>query len=161
MLAAHSVAGLEIPQGPPSLPLTISVSVIRSGEVGLVGDGQLLTEAAVGSADDRTARGRLLLASETAAPIQLSVHDVGPPIGLEDHLWLRVTVGGALVFEGAQARLRRSSSRSLRISPGATVPIDVTVGLLPGAGTRAAGRRTEIRLQLLSPPAGGPAGISA
>jgi hypothetical protein len=159
-LAAHTLPGLQIPDGPPSLPLAVSVSVVRSGEVGLRQGGQLLADAEVRSGADGTAHGRLPVASETAVPIDLSVHDVGSPIGLEDQLWLRVMFGGALVFEGTQAQLRRSSSRSLRISPGATVPIDVTVGLLPGADARAAGRRTEIRLQLVSPAAGDPAGDS-
>lgn len=154
VLAVHVLPGLRIPDGPPSLPLAVSVSVVRSGEVGLVDGGQLLAEAEVRSGEAGTARGRLPLASETSVPIALSVQDIGSPIGLEDQLWLRVTLGGALVFEGTQASLRRSSSRSLTISPGATVPIDVTVGLLPGADARAAGRRTELRLQLVSPAAG-------
>jgi hypothetical protein len=154
VLAVHVFPGLQVDSGPPSLPLAVSVSVVRSGEVGLVDGGQLLAEADVRSGDDGTARGRLDLASETSVPIELSVHDIGSPIGLEDQLWLRVTLGDALVFEGTQARLRQSSSRSLTISPGATVPIDVTVGLLPGADARAAGRRTELRLQIVSPAAG-------
>jgi hypothetical protein len=155
-LAGYTLPGLEIPEGPRPLPLAVSVSVIRSGEVGLRQGGQLLVDAAVRSGDDGTAHGRLPLASETATPIDISVHDVGSPIGLEDQLWLRVMLGDALVFEGTQAQLRRSSSRSLRISPGATVSIDVTVGLLPGADARGAGRRTEIKLQLVSPAAGAP-----
>lgn len=154
VLAVHVLPGLQVDDGPPSLPLTVSVSVVRSGEVGLVNGGQLLAEADVRSGRDGTARGRLDLASETSVPIELSVHDIGSPIGLEDQLWLRVTLGDALVFEGTQARLRQSSSRSLTISPGATVPIDVTVGLQPGADARAAGRRTELRLQIVSPAAG-------
>jgi hypothetical protein len=154
VLAVHVLPGLQVDTGPPPLPLAVSVSVVRSGEVGLVDGGQLLAEADVRSGDDGTARGRLDLASETSVPIELSVHDIGSPIGLEDQLWLRVTLGDALVFEGTQARLRQSSSRSLTISPGATVPIDVTVGLLPGADARAAGRRTELRLQIVSPAAG-------
>ena len=159
-LACYSLAGLEVPDGPRSLPLAVSVSLVRSGEVGLVSGGQLLADAEVRAGDDGTAHGRLALASETAVPIDLSVADVGLPIGLEDQLWLRVTLRGALVFEGTQAQLRRSSSRSLRVSPGASVPIDVTVGLLPGADAQAAGRRTEIKLQLVSPVAGAPAGAS-
>jgi hypothetical protein len=154
VLAVHVLPGLRVDSGPPSLPLAVSVSVVRSGEVGLVEGGLLLVEADVRSGEAGTARGRLDLASETSVPIELSVHDVGLPIGLEDQLWLRVTLSDELVFEGTQARLRQSSSRSLTISPGATVPIDVTVGLLPGADARAAGRRTELRLQIVSPSAG-------
>lgn len=161
MLAGYSLAGLEVPDGPRSLPLAVSVSLVRSGEVGLVQGGQLLVDAEVRPGDDGTAQGRLPLASETSVPIDLSVHDVGSPIGLEDQLWLRVTLGGALVFEGTQAQLRRSSSRSLRITPGETVPIDVTVGLLPGADAQAAGRRTELKLQLVSPAAVAPAAASS
>jgi hypothetical protein len=160
MLAGYSLAGLEVPDGPPSLPLTVSVSLVRSGEVGLVDGGQLLADAEVRPGDGGAASGRLPLTSETAVPVDLSVHDVGSPIGLEDQLWLRVTLDGVLVFEGTQAQLRRSSSRSLQISRGATVPIDVTVGLLPGADAQAAGRRTEIKLQLVSPAAGAPADAS-
>jgi hypothetical protein len=159
-LAGYALPGLEIPDGPRALPLTVSVTVVRSGEVGLVHGSQLLVDAEVRSGDDGTARDRLALASQTAVPVDLSIRDVGSPIGLEDQLWLRVTLGHALVFEGTQARLRRSSSRSLRISPGATVPIDVTVALLPGADAQAAGRRTEIKLQLVSPAAGARAGDS-
>jgi hypothetical protein len=154
MLAGHFLSGLQVPDGPPSLPLAVSVSVVRSGEVGLTDGGQLLVDAQVRAGDAGTAQGRLPLVSETAVPVDVSVHDVGSPIGLEEQLWLRVTFGDALVFEGTQAQLRRSSSQSLRVSPGATVPIDVTVGLLPGADARAAGRRTEIKLQLVSPAAG-------
>jgi hypothetical protein len=160
VLAGHALAGLQIPGGPRPLPLAVSVSVIRSGEAGLVEGGQLLVDAGVRPGDTGRARGRLPLASETAVPIDLSVNDVGSPLGLEDQLWLRITLGNELVFEGTQAQLRRSSSRSLRISPGESVPIDVTVGLLPGAGAQAAGRRTEIKLQLVS-PAAAPAGVSS
>ena len=138
----------------------MSVSVVRSGEVGLPEGGQLLVDAAVRSGLNGTARGRLPLASETAVPIDLFVHDVGSPMGLEEQLWLRVMLGDALVFEGTQAQLRRSSSRSLRISPGAAAPIEVTVGLLPGGDSQGAGRRTEIKLQLVSPAPGGPDGDS-
>ena len=158
-LAAHALPGLQVAQGPPSLPLEVSVSVVRSGEAGVDGGGRLL-DGRLGPGDGDAAHGRLFVASETAVPIDLSVRDVGSPTGLEDSVWLRVTVGEALVFEGAQARLRRSSSRSLRISPGASVPIDVRVELTPGADARTAGRRTEIRLQLVTPAAGVPAGAS-
>jgi hypothetical protein len=161
MLAGYSLAGLEVPDGPPSLPLAVSVTLIRSGEVGLVHGGQLLADADVRPGDDGAASSSLVLASETSVPIALSVHDVGSPIGLEDQLWLRVTLRGALVFEGTQEQLRRSSSRSLTVSPGASVPIDVTVSLLPGAGAQAAGRRTEIKLQLVSPAAGARVGGSS
>jgi hypothetical protein len=160
VLAGYSLAGLEVPDGPRALPLAVSVSLVRSGEVGLHHGGQLLVDAEVRPGDDGTARGRLVLASETSVPIDLSVHDVGSPVGLEDQLWLRVTLRGALVFEGTQAQLRRSSSRSLTVSPGASVPIDVTVGLLPGADAQAAGRRTEIKLQVVSPVVDAPVGAS-
>jgi hypothetical protein len=159
-LAAYALPGLEIADGPPALPLLVSVTVVRSGEVGLPEGGQILVDAAVRSGQDGTASGRLPLSSETAVPIDMSVHDVGSPIGLEEHLWLRVMLGDALVFEGTQAQLRRSSSRSLRISPGAAALIEVTVGLLPGADAQGAGRRTEIKLQVVSPAPGGPDGDS-
>ena len=153
VLAGHALAGLQVPAGPRSLPLAASVSVVRSGEVGLVDGGQLLVDADARPGDTDRAHGRLLLASETAVPVDVSVKDVGSPLGLEDQLWLRIRLGDELVFEGTQARLRQSSSRSLRVSPGERAPIDVTVGLLPGADAQAAGRRTEIRLQVVSPAA--------
>jgi hypothetical protein len=155
LLAGHALAGLQVPGGPRPLPLAVSVSVVRSGEVGLVEGGQLLVDADVRAGDSGRASGELLLASETAVPIDVSVDDVGSPIGLEDQLWLRITLGDELVFEGTEEQLRRSSSRSLRISPGERAPIDVTVGLLPGADARAAGRHTEVKLQLVSPAADG------
>lgn len=155
------MADLAVPAGPPALPLGVSVTLARSGEVGVVGRSDLLLDTTLRPGDGGAAHGRGLLASEASVPLDLSVQDVGPPTGLEDHLWLRVTVGRTLVFEGAQARLRRSSSPSLTISPGATAPIDVEVGLLPGAEAHVAGRRTDIRLQVLSPAAGGRAGAAS
>ncbi len=152
-LAAYTLPGLQVAAGPAPLPLDVSVTLVRSGEVGLVSGGQLLVDAEVTPGDSGAAQGRLQIASQTSVPVNVSVQDVGSPIGLEDELWLRITLGGSLVFDGPQALLRQSSSRSLTIAPGASVPIDVAVSLPPEAGGRAAGRRTEIKLQMVSPAA--------
>ncbi len=154
VLAAHALPHVQVPVGPASLPLSVSASLIRSGEVGLVDGGQLLADAAVTPGNTGAAHGRATVASEAAVPVYLSLQEVGSPNGLEDQLWLRVTLAGARVFGGTLAQLRRSSSPSLRISPGVTAPIDVTVGLRPGADATAAGRKTEIKLQIVSPAAG-------
>ena len=150
-IACAAAPSFEVAAGPPALPLVVNASVVRSGEVGTVAGGQLLTGAEVRPGPDGSVQGRLGLASETSVPVDLTVQDVGLPTGLEEQLWLRVTLGDVVVFDGTQAQLRRSPSLPARVLPGTEVPIGITASLPTGGPDGHQGRRTELKLRISSP----------
>jgi hypothetical protein len=152
-LALYAVPQFAIAAGPPPLPLTVDASIVRSGEVGVPDGGLLLTGSQIRPSRGESATGRLELISETSKPVDVTVQDIGLPSGLEDQIWLRVTLNGVVVFQGPQTRLRQTPSRSFRLLPGAEVPIEITVAL-PGHSTESAGRHTELRVRVVSPVAG-------
>jgi len=151
-LAVHAVPSFAIAVGPPPLPLTVDVSVVRSGEVRAATGGLLMTGAEIRPGKQGGALGRLSLISETSRPVDVTLQDIGSPSGLEDQIWLRVTLGDALVFTGTQAQLRMRTSRPIRLAAGAEVPIEIAVEL-PGRTTESAGRHAEIRIRVVSPVA--------
>lgn len=151
-LAVHAVPSFAIAVGPPPLPLTVDASLVRSGEVGVAAGGLLMTGAHVRPGPEGSAVGRLGLISETSKPVNVTLQDIGLPSGLEDQIWLRVTLSDVLVFAGTQAQLRTAPSRPIRLAPGAEVPIEITVSL-PTGTTRSAGRHIELRLRVASPVA--------
>jgi len=154
-LAVHALPTFQIPDGPPPLPLVVDATVVRSGEVGTVGGSVLLSEADVRPGPQGRATGGLELASETSSPVDVTVQDIGLPIGLENELWVRVTLGDAVVFDGSQEHLRSAPSTAVRVAPGAEVPIGITVSLPPGAPDGHQGRHTELKLRVASPPVAG------
>lgn len=154
-LAVHALPTFQIPAGPPPLPLVVDAVVVRSGEVGTVDGSVLLNEVDVRPGPHGTATGRLDLASETSSPVDVTVQDVGLPIGLENELWVRVTLGGTVVFDGSQEHLRKAPSTAVRVAPGAEVPIGITVSLPPGVPDGHQGRHTELKLRVASPAAAG------
>jgi hypothetical protein len=154
-IAVHALPSFQIPDGPPPLPLVVDATVVRSGEVGTVDGSVLLSEADVRPGPHGTASGWLELASETSKPVDVTVQDVGLPIGLENELWVRVTLGDAVVFDGSEAHLRSTPSTAVRVPPGAEVPIGITVSLPPGVPDGHQGRHTELKLRVASPAAAG------
>lgn len=142
---------MELSAGPPPLPLIVDASIVRSGEVGVRAGAHLLAGAEVRPGPDGTAQGWLELTSETSVPVLVTVQDVGLPTGLEEELWLRVTLGDVVVFEGPQTELRSRTSRPAALDPGVVVPIGITASLPPTAPDEHQGRRAELRLQLASP----------
>jgi hypothetical protein len=154
-IAVHLLPSFQIPDGPPPLPLVVDATVVRSGEVGTVDGSLLLSQADVRPGSDGTASGWLELASETSSPVDVTVQDVGLPIGLENELWVRVTLGDTVVFNGSQAQLRSTPSTAVRVPPGAEVPIGITVSLPQGVSDGHQGRHTELKLRVASPAAAG------
>ena len=142
---------LLVSAGPPPLPLVVDASVVRSGEVGVMAGAHLLAEAEVRPGPQGAAQGWLELTSETSVPVLVTVQDVGLPTGLEEELWLRVTLGDVVVFDGPQTELRSGTSRPTALDPGAVVPIGITASLPATAPDEHQGRRAELRLQLASP----------
>jgi hypothetical protein len=154
-LAVHALPTFSIPAGPPPLPLVVDAVVVRSGEVGTVDGSVLLSDADVRPGPRGAATGGLELASETSRPVDVTVQDVGLPIGLENELWVRVTLGGTVVFDGSQEHLRKAPSTPVRVAPGAEVPIGITVSLPQGVSDGHQGRHTELKLRVASPAAAG------
>jgi hypothetical protein len=111
-----------------------------------------MTGAQIRPGSEGSAHGRLGLISETSKPVNVTLQDIGLPSGLEDQIWLRVTLSDVLVFSGTQAQLKKAPSRPIRLAPGAEVPIEITVSL-PSGATESAGRHTELRLRVVSPVA--------
>ena len=72
------------------MPLTVDVSVTRSGEVALVGTGQAVTGGEI--VHGTGTEGVLDVVSQTAVPVTLTVQDVGKPAGFEERLWVHITV---------------------------------------------------------------------
>lgn len=138
--------------GPPELPLTVDASVLRSGEVGVDGAEQLLSSAEVRPTAQGAALARTDLVSQTALPVDVSVQEVGPPTGWEEHLWLRIALGDVVVFDGPRTGLRPAPSVPVRLAPGMHLPLAVSVSLAPGAPDVHQGRRMELRFQLTSIP---------
>lgn len=157
-LAVYAAPHFAVAAGPPALPLTVDATLVRSGEVGPVDGGLLLTGAEVDPGPGGSTQGRLALASETSVPVDVTLQDVGLPSGLEDQIWLRVTLSGVEVFQGTQAQLRDTPSRPFRLAPGDVAPIEITVSLPTGGSGEAHGRHIELRLRILSPAAADPAG---
>ena len=141
--------------GPPAMPLVVDATLVRSGEIGVVGTEQLLAGAEVRPAPDGAAHGSAELVSQTAVPVEVTLHDVGPPTGWEDQLWLRIALGNAVIFHGPQSSLRQRTSSPVRVDPGTHARLDVSVTLPPDAADVHQGRRTELRLRIASSPVGG------
>jgi hypothetical protein len=152
-LAVAAAPALAVPPGPAPLPLVVDASVVRSGEVGFEGSGQLLSGTEVRAGPAGGATGSLALVSQTSVPVQLTVQDVGPPIGEEEHLWVRIALDGTAVFDGPRSALRSTTSSPLTVAPGGRAQLHVWVGLRPGAPAVFQGRRVELRLQIASPAA--------
>ena len=91
------------------------------------------------------------LVSETASPVDVRVQDVGVPVGIEEQVWVRVTLGGVVVFEGSQAQLRSAPSRATLLRPGAHAELAVTVSLPATGADMVHGRHSELRLRIASP----------
>jgi hypothetical protein len=153
ILAGHAVPYFAVAAGPQPLPMVVDASLVRSGEVGMVDSGLLLVGAEVDPGPAGSAEGRLGLASETPVPVAVTLQDVGLPSGLEEQIWLRITLGDVVVFQGTQAQLRHTPSQPFLLAPGAVVPIGITVSLPADGSAAAHGRHIELRLQVLSPVA--------
>lgn len=138
--------------GPAALPLTVDASLVRSGEVGVEGAG-LLVGVAVRPGPDGAAHGRQDLVSQTSTPVDVTLQDVGPPTGWEEHLWLRIALDDVVIFHGPQSSLRQTTSSPVRMAPGTRAAVDVEVSLPPGAPDVHQGRRIELRLLIASTPA--------
>lgn len=139
--------------GPAPLPLTVDASLVRSGEVGVEGAG-LLVGAVVRPGADGAAHGRQSLVSQTSVPVDVTLQDVGPPTGWEEHLWLRIALDDVVIFHGPLSSLRLTTSSPVRMAPGTRADVDLEVSVPPGAPDVHQGRRTELRLQIASTPAG-------
>ncbi|TKJ20120.1 hypothetical protein [Blastococcus sp. CCUG 61487] len=137
--------------GPAPLPLTVDASLVRSGEIGVEGAG-LLVGAEVRPEPGGAARGRQGLVSQTSVPVDVTLQDVGPPTGWEEHLWLRIALGDAVIFHGPRSSLRQTTSSPVRMAPGTRADVDVEVSLPPGAPDVHQGRRTDVRLLIASTP---------
>ena len=142
--------------GPASLPLTVDASLVRSGEVGVVGDGLLLTGARV-RLGERAAEGRREVVSQTAVPVTLTLSDVGPPTGWEEETWLHIAVGDRVIFHGSRSALRQKTSSPVTVAPGTRVPVSLEVSVPEDAPDVYQGRSSDIRLQIVTTPLG-PAG---
>ena len=112
-IAVAMTPGLRPDPGPPEMPLTVDVSVTRSGEVALVGTGQAVTGGEI--VHGTGTEGVLDVVSQTAVPVTLTVQDVGKPAGFEERLWVHITVDDTVVFHGTRAALRRAPSSAVRL----------------------------------------------
>ncbi len=137
--------------GPPSLPLTVHAHVDRSGEVGLVSGGQMLSSAHVRPGPDGAARGAVEVVSQTWAPLAVRIRDTGPAIGLEDQVVVRVMLDDAVLFDGPRSQLRAADSDPGRLEPGQRGLLDITVSLTDGADAHQ-GRITDMTLTISSTP---------
>lgn len=152
-LALLALPALTPAAGPPALPLVVDASLVRSGEVGVDGAGQLLTGAEVRPTAQGAALARTDLVSQTALPVDVSIQEVGPPTGWEEHLWFRIALGDVVVFDGLRTELRLAPSAPARLAPGTQLPLAVSVAVAPDAPDVHQGRRTELRFQIISTPA--------
>lgn len=137
------------------MPLIVDASVTRSGEIGLERGGQLLDGRVLHGGESGGVRGEVQLVSEASVPLDVTVWDVGPPSGLEELLWVRITLDDVVLYDGSLATLRQTPSSAARIDSGRRALLAAAVSLRPGAPDTFQGRRTELLLRLESKAVGG------
>lgn len=147
-IAVAVIPGLRPDPGPPAMPLTVDVSVTRSGEVALVGTGQAVSGGEI--VHGTGTGGELDVVSQTAVPVNFTVQDVGKPAGYEERLWVHITVDDTVVFHGTRGALRHGPTSAVRLNSGQQARLRVTVSLPPTGPDEFQGRRLELELRLAS-----------
>jgi hypothetical protein len=150
VLVVILLAAWDVPNGATARGSDVSLTVNRTGELAVEPLGRLLTARDLSPGQSAVALFFAKNTTGTQLAVRLRARADG--VDLDDRLALRVTAWRRTLFAGTLRQLRASTRHSLVLSPGASVPVIVHVGL-PARARDYRGRSASVSLELRSAPA--------
>jgi len=147
VLVVLLLAGWDVPGGQTARGADVSLTVNRTGELGVEPLGRLL--AARDLSPGRSRDVIFFATNTTGATRAVRLRARVDGADLDDRLLVRVTAWRRTLFAGTLGQLRAATRHSLVLSPGASVPVIVRVGLSSRARDYR-GRGAAVSLELRS-----------
>jgi len=148
---AALLLGAHIGRPAGALNAALTLTSAPTGELGVTPAGVVLAARDLRPGAPAV-RGALLVRNQTGIPLDVRVRARPMSGDLDGDARLRITDGGATIFDGTLGALRAGSSR-VRVRPGTGRRLRIAVSLSPGDGGGAQGRSDDATLELTSTPA--------
>lgn len=144
---AVALAGLlawQMPNSHGQLGLDLQVTASPTGELGITPLAPFVSASAMRRGDSRT--GRFTVRNETHGPVEVRIHASAQRRDADSALHVRLTSGGAELFDGALGALRRPTARTLRIPRRGASTIAATLYIPRSAAGGFEGRIVDLQL---------------